>query len=129
MRIIPIGLLLKVFSFALYGNFLILLIIIVLLTSMECPACFLRYSTTQRRPTIIQCGHTICSSCLTTSSKCKICTQDIDQNKKDCLNYSLMEIIQKDVKEIDKYVKVCFVGSSMTGKTSLIKRLMGNKFF
>ncbi len=39
-----------------------------------------------------------------------------------------MEIIQKDIKEIDKYVKVCFVGSSMTGKTSLIKRLMGNTF-
>lgn len=40
-----------------------------------------------------------------------------------------MEIIEKDPREIDKYVKVCFVGSSMTGKTSLIKRLMGNKFF
>ncbi len=40
-----------------------------------------------------------------------------------------MEIIEKDVKEIDKYVKVCFVGSSMTGKTSFIKRLMGNLNF
>jgi GTPase SAR1 family protein len=37
-----------------------------------------------------------------------------------------MEIIEKDLKEIDKYIKVCFVGSSTTGKTSLIKRLMGN---
>lgn len=40
-----------------------------------------------------------------------------------------MEIIQKDIKEIDKYVKVCFVGSSMTGKTSIIKRLRGHTFF
>lgn len=96
---------------------------------MECPVCFLRYSITQRRPNIMQCGHTICLSCLRSSTKCKICSQDIDPNKNECINYSLMEIIQKDVKEIDKYLKVCFVGSSMTGKTSLIKRLMGNTFF
>jgi GTPase SAR1 family protein len=39
-----------------------------------------------------------------------------------------MEILEKDTREIDKYVKVCFVGSSTTGKTSLIKRLIGNPF-
>jgi GTPase SAR1 family protein len=47
----------------------------------------------------------------------------VDKNY--ALNFSLMEIIEKDIKEIDKYIKVCFVGSSTTGKTTLIKRLMG----
>lgn len=40
-----------------------------------------------------------------------------------------MEILEKHARDIDKYVKVCFVGSSMVGKTSLIKRMLGNEFF
>jgi len=47
-------------------------------------------------------------------------------DKNYAVNFSLMEIIEKNSKEVDKYIKVCFVGSSTTGKTSLIRRLMGN---
>ena len=96
---------------------------------MECPSCLLRYNVSKRRPNIVVCGHSICLSCLRTSIRCRICNKPIDSNKDEVLNYSLMDILEKDAREIDKYVKVCFVGSSMVGKTSLIKRMLGNEFF
>ena len=96
---------------------------------MQCPTCFLRYNVNLRKPKVISCGHTICSSCLNKHLKCRVCGTIIIPDNNYALNFSLMEIIEKDSKEIDKYVKVCFVGSSTTGKTSLIKRLMGNQFF
>lgn len=37
-------------------------------------------------------------------------------------------MIDKDTKPIDKFIKVCFVGSSAVGKTSLIKLFMGQDF-
>ena len=39
------------------------------------------------------------------------------------INYSLLDIIQKDQTNIDKLIKVCLVGSSGGGKTSLINML------
>ena len=39
-----------------------------------------------------------------------------------------MDILKEDNKNIDKFVKVCFVGSSAVGKTSLIRQFMGEGF-
>lgn len=36
--------------------------------------------------------------------------------------------MHKDSKPIDKFIKVCFVGSSGVGKTSLIRQFMGQEF-
>ncbi len=35
---------------------------------------------------------------------------------------------KKILKDIDKFIKVCFVGESKVGKTSLINRLRGNEY-
>ena len=43
-------------------------------------------------------------------------------------NYSLLEFVEKDKKNIDKFIKVCFVGGSGVGKTSIIRMLTGDKF-
>jgi len=37
-------------------------------------------------------------------------------------------MIDKDSKPIDKFIKVCFVGSSAVGKTSLIRKFMCQDF-
>lgn len=95
---------------------------------MQCLSCFLRYNVNARKPQVIPCGHTICSSCLNKTKECRVCGSVIIPDRNYALNFSLMQIIEKDSKEIDKYLKVCFVGSSTTGKTSLIKRLMGDNF-
>lgn len=34
-----------------------------------------------------------------------------------------MELVEKDNNNIDKFIKICFVGSSGVGKTSLIRML------
>jgi len=41
-----------------------------------------------------------------------------------------MEMLQekKDTKDIDKLIKVCFIGESSVGKTSLINRLKGEAY-
>ena len=35
---------------------------------------------------------------------------------------------KKEVKDIDKLIKVCFIGESIVGKTSLIARLKGEDY-
>ena len=37
-------------------------------------------------------------------------------------------MLKEDSKQIDKFIKVCFVGSSAVGKTSLIRQFIGNDF-
>ena len=39
-----------------------------------------------------------------------------------------MEIAQKDKTKIDKFIKVCFVGSSGVGKTSAVRMLTGYEY-
>ena len=93
---------------------------------MECPSCLLRYNSKQRSPSIATCGHSICLECLPKHQKCPVCLLSISQNSK--INYSLLELAEKDNSNIDKFVKVCFIGSSGVGKTSLI-RLLTNQIF
>ena len=39
-----------------------------------------------------------------------------------------MEVIKREAKDIDKFVKVCFIGSSGGGKTSIIRMLTDERF-
>jgi small GTP-binding protein len=39
-----------------------------------------------------------------------------------------MQLVEKDQNQVDKFLKVCFVGSSGVGKTSLTRLLGGNDF-
>ena len=39
-----------------------------------------------------------------------------------------MEVAQKDQSSIDKFIKVCFIGSSGVGKTSLIRMLTNHEY-
>ena len=94
---------------------------------MECPKCNLRYNATSRKPKISVCGHTFCEMCGSKITQCPVCHVVIDKQKLN-INHSLMEVIEekKILKDIDKFIKVCFVGESKVGKTSLINRLKGN---
>lgn len=75
---------------------------------------------------ILSCGHTLCSNCIPRYKQCPVCSDNIDSSTKP--NYSLLQVIKEDSKQIDKFVKVCFVGSSAVGKTSLIRQFMGESF-
>lgn len=96
---------------------------------MDCPICNLRYNTATRRPYVHQCGHTLCQLCSQKISLCHICQVAFDRFKI-TLNHSLMEMLKerKSDVDIDKLVKVCFVGESKVGKTSLINRLKGQEY-
>ena len=39
-----------------------------------------------------------------------------------------MEVAQRDQSSIDKFIKVCFIGSSGVGKTSLIRMLTNHEY-
>ena len=96
---------------------------------MDCPKCSLRYNTTIRKPKICQCGHTVCEMCGNRILLCPICQVLIDRSKTN-INHSLMQVLEekKILKDIDKFVKVCFIGESKVGKTSLINRLKGEDY-
>jgi len=54
----------------------------------------------------------------------------MDKNKA-VLNHALLEMIskKKEGREVDKLVKVCFVGDSNVGKTSIIRRMKGEEYW
>jgi hypothetical protein len=78
---------------------------------MDCPRCNLRYNAVTRKPMVHQCGHSLCDNCCKISEVCLTCQKVFDKSKS-FLNHSLMEILteHKQTSDIDKYVKVCFVG-------------------
>lgn len=39
-----------------------------------------------------------------------------------------MELVDKETHNIDKFIKVCFIGSSGVGKTSIIRMLSSEEF-
>jgi len=93
---------------------------------MECPSCLLRYNSKDRSPYILACGHSLCSQCFPCYQNCPFCNESIATTPRP--NYALLEMVNQDTKAIDKYIKVCFVGNSAVGKTSLIRQFMGEHF-
>ena len=73
------------------------------------------------------CGHTICEDCTGKLESCCVCGKTIKKENLN-LNYSLHEILSRGSKTIDKLFKICFIGSSGVGKTSLIRMLAGKPF-
>ena len=93
---------------------------------MDCSKCNLRYNTATRKPMVIPCGHTYCEPCSFKILFCPICNELVDKSKS-TFNLALLDMLnEKRVsKDLDKLIKVCFVGESKVGKTSLINRLRG----
>jgi ribosome biogenesis GTPase A len=96
---------------------------------MDCPKCNLRYNTSIRKPKISHCGHTVCEACGNKILLCPLCQVTIEKSKLN-INHSLMQMLEekKILRDIDKFIKVCFVGESKVGKTSLINRLKGQEY-
>jgi hypothetical protein len=78
---------------------------------MDCPKCNLRYNAITRKPMVHQCGHTLCEICCKKSMLCHTCQRVFDKSKS-IVNHSLMEMLteRRETNDIDKLVKVCFVG-------------------
>ena len=93
---------------------------------MECPSCLLKYNASKRSPLIVDCGHSVCSQCFPSVDHCPGCRLKI--SKKSKINYSLMEVALKDQTNVDKFIKICFIGSSAVGKTCLIRMLTNQKY-
>jgi len=62
-----------------------------------CPICFQEFNDQTREPRILNCGHTVCLSCLTQilldgARKCPLCNQRLESTSKDNFkkNYILM---------------------------------------
>lgn len=75
---------------------------------------------------MIECGHSICGLCSPQFSCCPSCGIKILKNSK--INYSLMELAQRDHTNVDKFIKICLIGSSGVGKTSLIRMLTNQEY-
>ena len=93
---------------------------------MNCPKCDMAYNKT-RKPLVLTCGHTFCSTCISSStvSKCYSC----GNSSKAVINFALYDQLTKQMlKNIDKFIKVCLFGNMAVGKTSILKRLVDNEF-
>ena len=78
---------------------------------MDCPQCNLRYNVLNRKPLVHECGHSLCQSCCNRILLCHTCQSPFNKQKSN-VNYSLMEMLseRRDSRDIDKLIKVCFVG-------------------
>lgn len=68
----------------------------------ECPVCWRNYSA-DLVPVALQCGHSFCRDCCTTTMKrCPLCRQRLDRDYPRVPNYSLLSLVEsigKDKKE------------------------------
>lgn len=93
---------------------------------MNCVECQLAYQKT-RKPYVMSCGHTFCGECLKPSqiSKCFICSV----KGSPVLNIAMYEqVLRKNYRNIDKFLKICLFGNMGVGKSSVLKRLTGQEF-
>lgn len=109
----------------------------------ECSICFERYNNNKKIPKILHCGHTFCKNCLNDMKnkynnilECPICRKkELFSNVDDlATNRTIFDLLYNPTQENDLVVegrnkyKVIIIGSSFTGKTSLLIRCIKKKF-
>ena len=113
--------------------------------SNNCSICFLQYSNDKQIPKILKCGHTFCIECLTKifnknngKINCPTCRKEcLDKPENLTTVFSLIQ--PEDLESISESVdisesfselnyKIGLVGNSETGKTSIIKRFVDDKY-
>lgn len=101
---------------------------------MECLRCKLRFNTTSRKPYILPCLHNVCCSCLRKIQSCSACQlqkhaiNQLSHIAKAKLNKSVLELISATEINYDKTVKICLLGNSKVGKSSVVNLLKGLPF-
>ena len=66
--------------------------------NLECPVCYLPFTDEDRRPLMLECGHSFCSWCIGNVieiyNHCPTCRREIDQELEDIpVNHSLLQIV------------------------------------
>lgn len=97
---------------------------------LKCPVCHERYNSGERAPMVTSCGHTHCERCIKVirDRKCPICREEFVRYSK---NYSLAEVLEKAKRHLHDYralFKICIVGESGVGKTSILSGFESGKF-
>ena len=108
----------------------------------ECPICLERYNNKLKIPKILSCGHTFCKQCLISLKnksddyKCSICrkNQPLDNIDNLSTNLVIYDLLYNPEQDEDIFIeeknnfKIILLGSTFTGKTSLINRFVNKKF-
>jgi putative ribosome biogenesis GTPase RsgA len=97
---------------------------------IPCDICYEPFNTNERKPMIPDCcGHTMCLQCVDKLPE-KKCPMDQKPFHTCNLNIAINELIQmpriKPPRDYENLFKICFVGESGVGKSTLLNRLIGS---
>lgn len=96
--------------------------------NFKCEICFNAYDTMSNKPMSLPCGHTMCNSCLQgmREKRCPYCTREFGDmviNPNYCVMDAVREkMSRRGVPDYNKIIKICVVGESGVGKSSLFRR-------
>ena len=126
------------------------------MSNKNCILCFLEFNSFERSPKILKCGHTFCLECLTKiynrnneRLECPKCREECSDKPTDLLTvFDLINTLESDSESKTIYdsnsissesiaitessselnYKIGLVGNQGTGKTSIIKRYLNDKY-